>query len=209
MNLQKIMLCVAAGLTAFGASFGGLEIARWIGAVGEPLKIELIKPELRAAPVVYPKLPIPDFKPPAVQSPETSSSEEVCEFNETGDYGFVDENPKGFEEFESLNIVTEVYTEKYPNGIAVKPQGTLQSSRGALKFTRINITGKRVSIVTETKKGVTYLFDGKFVKDKIRDRQSDGEEYESVDLLKGRLTKKVDGKKVAETRSKFVQMCGC
>lgn len=205
MKLQKIILCAATALAAFGFSLGLFELAGYIRTTFQPAKTEFqIKKPIPPSPVVY-QPPVVETTQPEITPPETSVSEEVCEWNETGDYGLLDDNPKGFEDFQTLSIVTRVYSEKYPNGIAVKPQGSVQTSKREFKFTWINITGKRISFVTEAKNGVSYQFDGKFVDN---DQPSD-EDYEGVMILKGRLTKWLNGKKIAEAKVEFVEMCGC
>lgn len=204
MKLQKIILCAAVALAAFGFSLGLFELGSYLRTALYPAKTEFkIKPPIPASPVVY-QSPVVESKQAEYTPPETSISDEVCEWNETGDYSLLDENPKGFEDFETLSIVTRIYSEKYPNGIAVKPQGSIQTSQREFKFTWINITGKRISFVTETKKSVSYQFDGKFV-EKIQPTDEENDYPE----LKGRLTKWLSGKKIAESKVEFGIMCGC
>lgn len=212
MKLQKIVLCVAVALTAFGASLGLLEIGSYLRAAFQPLKAE-IKP-LRPIPVptVIYRQPVPEIKEePETTPPEVSNSDEddaSCGFDETGDYALYNVPPKGFEDFDTLSIVTTVYSDKYPDGIAVKPQGSLMM-KSEFKFSRTNINDKRISFVTESKKGVSYQFDGKFVDEIVKQKTDDGEEYEQTIVLKGRLTKWLNGKKTAEAKVKFLEMCGC
>lgn len=205
MKLQKIFLCAAIGLTAFGASLGLLEIGRYIRGTFQPLRAE-IKP---VRPIFAPAVIVPpdaEFKQPAFYAPpEVSGSDaESCGFDETGDYGLLEENPKGFEDFQTLSVVTRVYSEKYPDGIAVAPTGSLVMTSNEYKFSVTNIIGRRISFVTQTKKGVSYQFDGKFV-EKVQptDEETDYPE------LKGRLTKWRNGVKIAEAKLKLGEMCGC
>jgi len=210
MKLQKIILCAAALLTAFGASLGLLETGNYLRAAFQSSKAE-IKP-LRPVPVptVILRQPVPVVREtPVYTPPEVSNSDESesCDFDKTGNYALYDEAPKGFEDFDTLSVVTRVYTDKYPDGIAVKPQGSLLMKR-EFKFSRTNIDEQRISFVTEAKKGVSYQFDGKFVEEKVKTKE-DGGEYEQTIVLKGRLTKWLDGKKTAEAKVRFLEMCGC
>ncbi len=206
MKLQKIILCAAVALTAFGASLGLLEIGNYIRSAFEPLRVE-IKPvrPIQAPMVIVPPQVVELPEAPVFTPPEVSNSEEEsCGFDETGDYGNLEENPKGFKDFQTLSVTTRVYTEKYPAGIAVKPTGSLIMKSNEFKFSRTNITGRRISFVTQTKKGVSYQFDGKFV-EKVQptDEETDYPE------LKGRLTKWRNGLKIAEAKLELGEMCGC
>jgi hypothetical protein len=211
MKLQKIVLCAALALTAFGASLGILEIGSYVRAAFQPFgtKIKLVRPVPAPTVIVVP--PDTRLKQPDLYAvPEVSKSdEEVCRFDRTGDYGNIDENPKGFEDFETLSITTRVYSEKYPDGIAVKPTGALLTASTEYKFSQTNINGKRISFVTQTKKGVSFRFDGKFVNKKYKYKLEDGEENEQNVVLEGRLTKLRTGVRIAETKIKFGEMCGC
>jgi hypothetical protein len=210
MKLQKIILCVAVALTAFGASLGLLEIGRYISAFFQPTKAEvkLIKP-LPSPSVVYAP-PIVEFKQPVFTPPEVSNSdeEETCEFDEEGDYSLIGDKPKGFEDLSEMSIVTNFYNSKTDKVIPIKPYGWIWMTK-KFKFSWLNIANKRISFVTQSKKGVSYQFDGKFVEEEIKLKDENDEEYTEKVVLKGRLTKWRDGKKIAESKVKFSESCGC
>lgn len=211
MKLQKIILCVAAGLTAFGASVGLLEIGRWCAAAFAPLKIELRKPELLSAPVVYPQN-IPDFKLPADTPPaeETAAAEEPEDWGENGYYYIIGDAPKGFEDFAHLELRTHEWDEKLEKPVAAKPRGELWTEENEFKLSWLNLTGRRISLITRERKGVSYQFDGKFIEaETVKYKYKNGEENYDDAFLKGRLTKWRNGKKIAEANVKFGIHHGC
>lgn len=210
MKLQKIILCVAIALTAFGASLGLLEIGRYVGDFFQPLKTEVRTTRPIPAPTVVYVSPDVEFKQPVFTPTEENKTEEkeYCKFDETGDYALLDENPKGFKDFDYLTIITRDYNNDSENGIPIKPKGAVWTKK-EFKFTWINITGKQISFLTQTKKGVSFQFDGKFVDEKLKMKDANGEEYTETIVLKGRLTKWHNGKKIAEAKVKFTEMCGC
>jgi hypothetical protein len=214
MKLQKIILCVAIALAAFGASLGLLEIGSYTRTAFAPLKVE-VKPLVPLqSPVVYPQRNIPDFPPPAVTPTEESepAEEEPLDWGATGDFYIAGEKPKAFNDVHWLSVVDREYSEKLGKVVAVKPNGSVGSEDEdkEFKFSWININDKRISFVTQTKKGVSYQFDGKFIEaEELKIKTPDGDEYTVDIILKGRLTKWRDGKKIAEARVKLAESHGC
>ena len=216
MKLQKIILCVVIALTAFGASLGLLEIGSYLRAAFAPLKVEIKPLEPIQSPVVYPQ-PIPDFATPVVTPAEESEPEEAepVDWGATGDYYIIDDKPNGFEEFLNLSIEDHVWSDKSSKPIPIKPKGAIETDVGKTEttriynFSRINISGKKISLVSQAKKGVSYQFDGRFVDEEIKLKSENGEEYTETVYLKGRLTKWRDGKKIAEAKVRLSISHGC
>jgi len=214
MKLQKIILCVAVALTAFGASLGLLEIGNYIRTAFQPLKAEVKSIEPIVSPVYAPER-IPDFKPPvftptAEANPEEEPEEELEDWGETGDYYIVGNKPKGFADFDWVSIVTNVYNEKLGKAVAVKPSGSIVTNTDKeFKSSWINIADKRISLVTKTRKGISYQFDGKFVEEEEIKVKVDGEEFTETVVLKGRLTKWRNGIKIAEAKVRLAMSHGC
>jgi hypothetical protein len=211
MKLQKFILCAAVALTAFGVSLGLLEIGSYLRAAVQPAKREVqsVRPIpaptaiLQSAEVVK----APEITPPEVSNSDADDAS--CEFDEEGDYVLVGESPKGFEDFDFLSIVTTFYNSKTEKVIPIKPYGWIQTTK---KFSTswLGITGKRISFITQARKGVSYKFDGKFVDEKLKLKDENGEEYTEQVLLKGRLTKWRSGVKIAESKVRFAEKsCGC
>lgn len=209
MQIQKFILCVAVALTAFGASLGLLEIGNYIRTAFEPLKVE-IKPLELIQPTYYFPPQIPDFQQPAVVPTEESEPEEEPEdWGKTGDYYIIGERPKGFEDFEFLIVNTHKWDDKNDKVVAVKPNGELRMEK-EFNFSWLNITGKRISLGTRERKGISYRFDGRFIKaQEVKYESEDGEEYTDEAFLKGRLTKWRNGIKIAEAKVKLGIYHGC
>jgi hypothetical protein len=138
--------------------------------------------------------------PPVAAQTETTivDSEEnnKYEFDATGDYYIVGDLTKGFEDFEEMSIITKDYSTEsleYTNGIPIPPEGYVLAKK-KYKFSRINIANKEIAFETETKKGISYKFVGGFFDDTDED----------FAILKGRLTKMRDGKKIAESKVRFL-----
>lgn len=217
MKLQKIILCVAVALTAFGASLGLLEIGNYIRTALQPLKAEVKTIEPIVSPVYAPER-IPEFKPPvftpvAEADPAIEPAEEPFDYGESGDYYIIGENPKGFADFENLAITTHDYSEKLEKAVRVKPTGSLVMKK-EFKFAWINILtdrkSKRISFETQARKGISYQFDGKFIEEEeIKYKNANGEEFTDYVVLKGRLTKWRNGVKIAEAKVKLAMSHGC
>jgi len=208
MKLQKIILCVAIALTAFGVSLGLLEIGGYLRAALQPVRAEVKPITPPIVPVVYPP-PVVEYKEPeGVAEANQPEEDEYCEFSETGDYTIIGQNPKGFEDFDYLSVITFEYDEKSGENIAVKPKGLVQTKK-EFKFTWINIADRRISFITQAKKGISYQFDGMFVREEIKLKDESGENYTEQAVLKGRLIKWLNGKKIAESKVKFSELCGC
>ncbi|HVE57728.1 MAG TPA: hypothetical protein VNB22_12920 [Pyrinomonadaceae bacterium] len=210
MKLQKIILCVAVALTAFGASLGLLEIGSYFGAVFEPSKIEIKTPEPLASPVYAPAR-IPEFKPPAfTPTVETKPEIEPEDWDKTGYYYTIDDRTKGFADFEWLQLDTSKYDQKLGKVVKAKPKGWIDAANRYFQLSSINITGSRISLVSEKQKGISYRFDGKFIEEEeVKYKDEDGEEITDKAVLKGRLTKWRNGVKIAEANVKFGFTVGC
>lgn len=222
MRLQKIILCAAIALTAFGASLGLLEIGAYIRAALQPVKVEFKPIETVQSPVFSPpsvqNLPIPDF-PPAAFTP-TAENEPVEEaepedWGNTGDYFVIDEKPEGFEDFLGLSITDREWNDKTLKVVPVKPEGAIniylekQDDVKEFKFSSIKINGKRLSLATEAKRGISYRLEGRFVSYDVEVENEDGDKYTETVYLKGRLSKWRDGKKIAEASVRFGISHGC
>ncbi len=216
MKLQKIILCVAVALTAFGASLGLLEIGNYIRTAFQPLKAE-VKPIEPIVPPVYAPERIPEFKPPvftptAEADPADEPEAEPEDWGVTGDYYILGDNPKGFYDFRNISIWDREYSEKLGKVVSVKPDGIINiGNTGNKEFniTWINITSRRISLVTQAKRGISYQFDGKFVEEETKLKTTTGEEYSEDVHLKGRLTKWRNGVKIAEAKVKLAVYHGC
>ena len=220
MKLQKIILCAAIAVTAFGASVGLLEIGAYLREALTPIRVELKPLETVQLPIGYQPPRIPDFPPPsytpppAVSEPQEDESE-VVDWGFTGDYYIIDDNPEGFEDFLNLTISDHEYDEKSEEVVKIKPEGTIdiqdpkRDDVKTFKLMSIDIKGQKILLISQTKKGVSYQLDGKFVEQDVIRKDENGEEYTETVYLKGRLSKWRDGKKIAEANVRFGISHGC
>jgi hypothetical protein len=212
MKLQKIILCVAVALTSFGTSLGLLEIGSYLSssvrAALQPLRVE-IKPLEPFTPLTYAPERLPEFEQP-VDTPVEKTRPEV--WVESGYYLIIGDNPKGFANFDNIMFDMDEYDEKLGKVVADKPFGIFCNTDNVLNqfITRMNIKGKRLTLETDEQRGVSYQFDGKFIKEEVKAKYSDGSgEYTATAVLKGRLTKWRNGVKIAEAEVKFAYTMGC
>jgi hypothetical protein len=99
-------------------------------------------------------------------------------------------NPKGFEGLRSISLTTVNFT---PNGaVPIKPSGELKAG-GVYKMSRIAINGENLTFETLALRGVSYQFSGTVMPENTGNPNDPG-----TSLLKGHLTKSLNGKKVAE-----------
>jgi hypothetical protein len=198
MKLQKIILCVAAALTAFGASLGLLEIGSYIRTIFQPAKTEVQPVATAVTKTVFNPLVIKADEQKTAEAPDSSEAGEVWgKDDKTGDYYLVNKNPKGFEDFGSLEIYTHKWDENYKHRYPVKPYGTLYTKKD-FKIGRLGIKGDKISFITGVVEGVNYHFEGKFIKKKLELYNQDDSEEASTFRIKGRLIKWQNGNKVAE-----------
>ena len=194
---------IALGTFGFGAglfyawqnlSFAAQEEKTEIAAVQPPAQSEVVM----SSPVA--EIPVDETTP----APDLNESAEDS-FNATGDYYLVDDAPKGFKDFESINITTNDYTNASEEnnywGTPIPPKGYLLTKK-KYKFARINIGNKQIAFETEIRNEISYKFVGKFV-DNV---QSEDGAYAD---LEGRLVKMQNGKKIAESDIRLLVSCGC
>ena len=118
------------------------------------------------------------------------------------DYDVTGKLPKGFEDFGEIGITTLSYEnaseENAYEGTPIPPEGYVWTDK-EYKFAKINVNNKYISFKTQTIKGVSYEFSGKFL-EKAPFWTLD----EQKPVLEGRFVKLKKGKKIAESNVKFV-----
>ncbi|HEY0459174.1 MAG TPA: hypothetical protein VGC97_08450 [Pyrinomonadaceae bacterium] len=205
MKLQKIILCTAVALTAFGVGLGLFDIVNYLQAAFRPAKLEV----QTVRPIPAPTVILERLTAEAEKAPETNKTIEFGgKANKTGDYYMVDKNPKGFEDFDCLEIFTHDWDEKTGRLLPVKPYGTLHAKQQDFKIERLGIKGDKISFITNVVNQVNYHFEGEFVEEKLELYNDDGTEYAPNFRIKGRLIKWQDGEKSAEARIEL-EVGGC
>lgn len=218
MKLQKIILCVAVALTAFGVSLGLLEIGKYLLTAYSPETVE----ETAVLPILEKQQPVlaenqPDditvypfrnmLSPQATAAADPKiESEPEPETYKGGEYYIIGKLPKGFKDFDNLSVETIDYAIVQPGNnyeeFYIPPKGSLYMKK-EFKFIRVSVSNERISFETKTIKGISYQFVGKFVDERI-----DMDEYWEHAELEGQLTKLSGGKKIAGSKVKFA-VGGC
>ena len=203
MKIKTHLFRLAAGFAAFA-------VAVVVFSAFDFLRTQIFAP--RPADAVVESVSEIAPSPPAIEIKELPKNvepvivkESEFDFDASGEYYFSGDAPKGFADFEYLEIVARDYeteSEEFTGGIPIVPKGSVQS-KNKHKFARINIGGKQIAFETEKAGGVSYRFTGQF-----RGEESCLTEEETFDL-KGRLVKMKNGKKIAETNAEFVVSCSC
>ena len=182
--------------------FSGLTFS--MGVVAQ--RILATKPHVKPAakiqaiePVAVVKVETPPPISPALPTPNLILDYDPSKFYPAGCYQLIGNTPKGFTEFNSLELVTgEIYGR--PTGaITVYTQFDAEFEGESLVFGLV--TPRHLYFLTSPsiKERFQYRFDGEFVRGGYM--VSDVPEGKAV--IKGKLTKLKDGKKIAEAMVKF------
>ena len=130
-----------------------------------------------------------------------SENKTADEFDAEGFYGVIGKLPKNFEDFGEIGITTKNYEsaseENNYEGTPISPEGYVWTDK-EYKFTKISISSQTMAFETETIKGVSYKFSGKFV-----EKVPFWNFNEQKTVLEGHLIKLKKEKKIAETNINF------
>jgi len=208
MNLKFFLFRLAAIVTAFMLGVGFFDAAQYLQSFFLTPESATVQPQQETSFVPPRVVPSPLVEPtPYVVTGTFPASKEntEAEIEAEGDYYIIDDLPKGFKEFDSLTIITRDFTKEQSSesyDTQIPPKGYVLANK-EFNFTRINIANKQIAFETETKKGISYKFAGEFI-----DEDQQGYEHTMYVVLRGRLTKMRDGKKIAESKVSFA-MGGC
>jgi hypothetical protein len=217
MKLRVFVYRLAAVVTAFILGVGFFNAARYAQAFFRASEIDAVEATVKRETLFFPPRVEPsqliEARLSAPPEPVADDKEETQpEFSPDGDYYILGDVPKGFKDVEYLNVTTTSERAAPENNyeiVSVPPEGYLWNEK-KFDFDSINVSGKRISFETEAKKGVSYKFVGEFIDEEKIPRKSDnGEEYFEYAVLKGRLIKMRDGKKIAESKVKLGIVEGC
>lgn len=212
MKTKIYLFRLTVGLTAFFMSIGIFAVGRYFRTAAPPI-------ELPPTTTVYMEPPAAnnyhDFASaePFVGVPDDSETEAAAaKFDAEGLYYFADGNaPKGFEDFENFTISNKDYAAENEEdyGKSIAPEGIVQTKK-EYKLARISIGDAQIQFETESLKGITYSFTGHFTET----RNFEYLESEQTDkVLEGRLVKKRQGVKIAESDVSLGwtsnMSCGC
>jgi hypothetical protein len=218
MKLKNFLYRLAAILTAFALGVGFFNAAQYLQTFFQEPEIETVETVVKRETLIFPPRVEPasliEAKLYAQPEPIADSKEErEVKFSADGVYDIIGNLPKEFKDYISLDITTRSYedvaAENRYVGDPIPPEGSLSTSEKSSKdvtfdFKRINIADKQIAFETETKKGVSYKFVGEFInEEKIEYKTAKGYEQTQYAVLKGRLTKWRDGKKIADIEAYF------
>lgn len=214
MKAKIYLFRFAVAFTAFVCGIGFFAVGRYFQKAfsAKQQKAALTAPVVElSAPV--PVIIEPPPPPPVVeQIKAVDDSEENAkyEFEVGGFYSIIGELPKGFKDFEEIGVTITNYEnaseENDYRGTPIPPEGYVLAKK-EFKFAKISLSHKTMAFETQTIKGISYKFSGKFI-EKAPFWDFD---YETP-VLEGRLVKSKNGKKTAESN---VQLrwygggCGC
>jgi hypothetical protein len=101
--------------------------------------------------------------------------------------------PPGFEDFRGIYLETKDF-DRRGKSVSIRPKGGLETWKPQVfEMRKIFFDGRRWSFETVSVGGVSYKFNGKFIKIK---RYPDGR-MDDQEVLKGRLIKLADGRRTA------------
>jgi hypothetical protein len=157
----------------------------------------------------------PHASEPAAPTAEPSSAPSASDvngpdtFDATEGFYLFDGKPpagfEGFEGFEFMEIVLKLSADKSHLMLApdLHPKAQVDFKGGrTFKAPQVNFNEDQISFETQALRGVSYKFEGRFIK------VLNGE-HQFVDAtLKGRITKLVNGQKAAEAQMSFYQVIG-
>lgn len=215
MKIKIYLLWMAVAVLTFVFGISVFSVGRYIQSffsakvqtteLAEPAKVE----EINVDAIIFPPRKIEQTETsitPMMEKTVDSEKETEYEFDAEGNYYIIGDLPKGFKDFDALSITTNSYENGY-NDTTIPPEGSIFIKK-EFKFVRINIGNKQIAFVTETKKGISYEFIGEFIEEKIKHTTNYGYEITENAVLKGRLKKMREGKKVAESEVHFA-LGGC
>jgi hypothetical protein len=144
------------------------------------------------------------LQPPQPAEPGVVFDYNSAEFNPRGDYLILGRKPKGFPEFDGLEIAVD---EDKISGRVLISTSSYDDEYGAIYGISGVVTNQRISLVAKpsSEDAVDYRFDGEFLRQ--------GELWRAgkfQPVLKGRLSKVKGGKTIAEAEIKFrIEYLGC
>ncbi len=213
MKVKIYLYRFIIAFTAFVCGIGFFAVGRYFQTTfsAKEQKAELTAPvvELTApAPIIEPaKVPVVEQPIEAVENSEKNAE---SEFDVDGFYSIIGGLPKGFEDFEEININSIDYEtaseENNFRGTIIPPEGYVQAKK-EFKLRKIGVSNKAMAFETEKVKSISYKFSGKFI-EKAPFWDFDPE----TPVLEGRLVKSKNGKKVAENNVRLQWYgggCGC
>ncbi|NNF01039.1 MAG: hypothetical protein HKN25_18630 [Pyrinomonadaceae bacterium] len=215
MGLQRIAFGLFVGFLTFVLGFAASNL--WKFAAGS--NQSAFQPPVAETIAETAPAPVPTPMPPPAAADDTggkpnmdpdynNSAEEknLSKLYVEGYYVLEGDFPKGFADFQSMEIWHERYDEKASNFVSVVPFGQYQTEKDVYKFNKLFFGNGILKFSTAGVRGMHFEFEGKF-KEKPSDPAND-RGYQ-VFILEGSLTKFRNGKKSAKADVQFRLYEGC
>ncbi len=198
MKAKIYLFRFAVAFTAFVCGIGFFGVGKYFQTAfaAKEQKVELAAP----VPIVVEQAATPIFE--KAEAADDSEENAEGEFDIDGFYGIIGEMPKGFEDFVEMGITTLRYEnaseENSYEEIPIPPEGYIWTDK-KYKFAKISVNNKYMAFETQTIKGISYKFSGKFI-----EKAPFWKLYEQKPVLEGHFIKLSKGKKIAETDVRFI-----
>ncbi len=195
MRVRTHLFRFAVAFAAFISGFGFFCIGQYTKSA---FSVKDQKTEILSAPVIVEQSEIPVVR----QAKDADDSDEEAKYENSidGYYGIAGEKSEMFEGFGWIEITTMNYenaSEEDYEGTPIPPEGNIWID-GEFKFTKLSINNRFMAFETETIKGISYKFSGKYIEKapfwKLDEQKS---------VLEGQLIKMKKGKKIAEKNISF------
>ncbi len=199
MKVKTYLFRFAVAFTAFIFGISFLYVGQYFQSVFSTEEQRLAK-IVKIENITFPQPITEQLHTPVIEESPAPDSEENTEneFDASGDYFNISHTKrKGLKELWEITIITSddvISEENDYKGNPIAPEGfVFTRARKEFKFTRINIGNKQITFQTETKKGISYKFVGKFL---------DEEKYDKEDFadIEGHLVTVQNGKRIAEVK---------
>lgn len=221
MKLGFFVYRLAAVLTAFMLGVGFFTAGQYLQTFFRTAETAAqVQPVAKREPLFVPPwtAPSPLFTPKPYVAPEPiadDAKETKPEFSPDGYYYVIGDLPPGFKDFKWFELTTRNYQndakENNHEGVPIPPEGFFSTNK-PFNFVKISISDKWLAFETEAIDGISYKFVGEFPDEpeKISLEYDDGSgAYTDEAILKGRLVKMRNGKKIIEREVKFGFTIGC
>ncbi len=218
MNLKIFLLNVSLSWLTFALGFLAFVTFTFATKSVEPGNAPENKPSV-SKPIVSPLAPQIDaidsydavkiddlYKHEVVKSgdeEENSVEKFYSELDINGFYYFTENLPRGFSDFDSMEIWLETYDEKLEEEIETTPYGFFKT-RSNYKFDKFYFANGRLEFSTEKIRAIKYEFSGRYE----QRRGNEDNNYETQ-VLRGTITKWKSGEKIAESSVELGWHLGC
>ena len=181
---------------------GGVAINKIVTTERHTVSSHQIREFKPVAPLVV-EVPRPQSIP--TPAPNLILDYEPERFDPRGDYFIIGGKPKEFREFDCLELGTDESDGRPLGDVMVQTYSNAQYGVQALVFSLVTEERLYFKTASHSEEGFEYTFDGEFLRSGVISEAAPGKA-----VLKGKLTKLKQRRKIAECQVKFrVEYLGC